>query len=360
MMSPDDPSQLDCTSFVVFRNTKNIPAGMQLAHVTDNPERLRLCRQGAKCLGWRNGRCSFTHIRYGQSNSEEYISNLSDQIKHDRPGLACLSSSLTVIYEEDNLLSEEDLLEISSDSSYSPASSQDSLSPISNNSANSSFLVLPPVLPPPSIRSKPSSPNKWIPSKSAIGQTGKPTKAYNLSSRATPFHTLGVAGHTKPPASQLGQNNSPSSSSIHQPYGKHFPPPRAHPQPPADRTRRDQAYILPAPSTNSQCRMYTPHVPPRAQQRQLASAKPVQSLDSQLAILPCHTSYNNPSCPASSHMTRQATPSEHTSWSSQHSRADGHSQHDVHAALPVAGPPPGFTRLPVNTPSNYHSSKIIV
>eukprot|EP00808_Paulinella_micropora_P011249 g56649.t1 len=55
---------LDFSSFVVFRGSKNIMKGMSLSQPGDNPECLRLCREGFECPGRISGACCFTHLRF--------------------------------------------------------------------------------------------------------------------------------------------------------------------------------------------------------------------------------------------------------------------------------------------------------
>eukprot|EP00457_Paulinella_chromatophora_P008181 gb/GEZN01008210.1/.p1 GENE.gb/GEZN01008210.1/~~gb/GEZN01008210.1/.p1 ORF type:complete len:350 (-),score=25.24 gb/GEZN01008210.1/:402-1451(-) len=57
-------SSLDLSSFVVFRKTKNVPAGMQLAPEWDGQECLRLCNDGLACARRESGACPFTHLSF--------------------------------------------------------------------------------------------------------------------------------------------------------------------------------------------------------------------------------------------------------------------------------------------------------
>eukprot|EP00457_Paulinella_chromatophora_P012590 gb/GEZN01012809.1/.p1 GENE.gb/GEZN01012809.1/~~gb/GEZN01012809.1/.p1 ORF type:complete len:169 (-),score=2.51 gb/GEZN01012809.1/:514-1020(-) len=68
---------LDVDSFVVFRSVRNIPKGIRLAHTNDNPDCLRLCRDGFDCSDRASGKCPFTHIQFNST------SDLQDSLESD-------------------------------------------------------------------------------------------------------------------------------------------------------------------------------------------------------------------------------------------------------------------------------------
>eukprot|EP00457_Paulinella_chromatophora_P013315 gb/GEZN01013605.1/.p1 GENE.gb/GEZN01013605.1/~~gb/GEZN01013605.1/.p1 ORF type:complete len:284 (+),score=12.18 gb/GEZN01013605.1/:24-875(+) len=62
---------LDLSTFVVFREVKNIPEEIHLATSGDNADRLRLCRDGLKCSKYQSDRCPYTHLVFGPELKEE-------------------------------------------------------------------------------------------------------------------------------------------------------------------------------------------------------------------------------------------------------------------------------------------------
>eukprot|EP00457_Paulinella_chromatophora_P009608 gb/GEZN01009679.1/.p1 GENE.gb/GEZN01009679.1/~~gb/GEZN01009679.1/.p1 ORF type:complete len:304 (+),score=34.19 gb/GEZN01009679.1/:94-1005(+) len=61
---------LDLSSFVVFSGTKNLRHGMRRAEDNDNPNCLKLCREGFDCSKKQRG-CPFTHIAFGEDNRSQ-------------------------------------------------------------------------------------------------------------------------------------------------------------------------------------------------------------------------------------------------------------------------------------------------
>lgn len=71
-------SMLDYSSFVVFRGAKNAREGMVFADQNDNPNCLKLCRDGRECE--KRSSCPFTHLKF-----EEGGTCTEDKIFHHMP-----------------------------------------------------------------------------------------------------------------------------------------------------------------------------------------------------------------------------------------------------------------------------------